>query len=45
MVEKIILVGALILLGEGAGTQLFVGIIICFAYSFTGALFEPLAKQ
>ena len=45
MVRKIVLVGALILLGEGAGTQLFVGIIICFAYSFTGALFEPLAKH
>ena len=45
MIRKIVLVGALILLGEGAGTQLFVGVIICFAYSFTGALFEPLAKH
>lgn len=46
MVRKITLVGALILLGEGgAGTQLFVGIIICFFYVFIGALFKPLAKK
>jgi len=46
MVRKITLVGALILLGEGgAGTQLFVGIIICFFYVFIGALFQPLKKK
>ena len=44
MMRKIILVGVLVLLGKAAGTQIFVGVIICFFYVLLGALMKPLIK-
>eukprot|EP00942_MAST-04A_sp_MAST-4A-sp1_P014567 g14567.t1 len=44
MIRKITLVGVLVLLGKAAGTQIFVGVIICFFYVLLGALTKPLIK-
>ena len=38
------MVGVLVLLGKAAGTQIFVGVIICFFYVLLGALTKPLIK-
>ena len=44
MSRKITLVGVLVLLGNTAGTQIFVGVIICFLYVLLSALTKPLIK-
>ena len=44
MGRKIILVGALVLMGENATTQVFFGVIICVFYLFLSGLWKPLVS-
>ena len=45
MSRKIVLVGVLVLLGESAGTQIFVGVLICFFYVVACCLAKPLVSE
>ena len=45
MSRKIVLVGVLVLLGESAGTQIFVGVLICFFYVVVCCLAKPLVSE
>ena len=44
MARKLILVGALVLLGEQATTQIFFGVLICVWYLFLTALWKPMVS-
>ena len=44
MSRKITLVGVLVLLGENGGTQIFIGVLICFFYVLLCALTKPLVS-
>ena len=41
MIRKVVLIGALVLVNKVPSLQIFLGVLICFVYSFMAALMEP----